>query len=185
MSGDAGAPCLAPAVKWQKTKRPLLGSHQRYLCRLHRAAHLVEDVNPLNVAGAARDAHADSIAQMAAQIKCTFTMDAAGVLSAAMTAIPKCAAEVMRRNGVGVDDIDVVIPHQPSINLLWKVAWDTGIPFQKFRTNMDRYANTSGATIPIVLNETLENGGIKKDDLVMFAAAGVGFTAGAALYRWH
>lgn len=115
----------------------------------------------------------------------TFTMDASGVLEAATTAIPRCVAEVTRRNGVSVEDIDVVIPHQPSINLLRKVAWDTGIPFQKFRTNMDRYANTAGATIPILLNETYESGGFKDEDLVMFAAAGAGFTAGAAIYRWH
>jgi 3-oxoacyl-[acyl-carrier-protein] synthase-3 len=50
---------------------------------------------------------------------------------------------------------------------------------------MHRYANTAGATIPIVLHETIEQRAVKAGDLLLFAAAGAGFTAGAALYRWH
>lgn len=115
----------------------------------------------------------------------TFTMDARGVYEAAAVAVPKCVNMVLQRNCLCADDVDVVIPHQPSINLLKRISSETGIPFQKFRTNMDRYANTCGATIPIILHETLESGAVKPSDLVMFAAAGAGFTAGAALYRWH
>lgn len=115
----------------------------------------------------------------------TFTMDARGVFEAAAFAIPRCVEGVMRRNGVSADEIDVVIPHQPSISLLRKISSEIGVPFGKFQTNMDRYANTAGATIPIVLHETHKQGRFKTDDLVLFAAAGAGITAGAALYRWH
>ena len=115
----------------------------------------------------------------------TFTMNAGDVLRLALDSIPKCAARVLARNGLTVDDIDIVVPHQPSINLLRKLSERTGIGFEKFSVNMDRYANTAGATIPIILHETLEGGKIKKDDLVFFAAAGAGFTAGAAILRWN
>ncbi|HDZ53414.1 hypothetical protein LCGC14_0043590 [marine sediment metagenome] len=115
----------------------------------------------------------------------TFTMNAGDVLNSALEAIPKCADRVLSRNGLSIDDISIVVPHQPSINLLKKLSERTGIGFEKFCMNMDRYANTAGATIPIILHETLESGKIRKDDLVFFAAAGAGFTAGAAILRWH
>ncbi len=115
----------------------------------------------------------------------TFTMQAGGVRVAAASAVPRCMKAVMERNHVAPDDIDIVIPHQPSITLLRELAERSGMPFERFRTNMDRYANTAGATIPILLHETVESGDVKPNDLIMFAAAGAGFTAGAALYRWH
>jgi 3-oxoacyl-[acyl-carrier-protein] synthase-3 len=115
----------------------------------------------------------------------TFTMNAGDVLKSALDAIPKCADRVLARNGLSTDDINIVVPHQPSINLLKKLSERTGIGFEKFCVNMDRYANTAGATIPIILHETLQSGKIKKDDLVFFAAAGAGFTAGAAILRWY
>ncbi|MFN3688647.1 3-oxoacyl-ACP synthase III family protein [Salinarimonas sp.] len=114
-----------------------------------------------------------------------FSMDAPGVLEAALDAVPLCVEAVLARNGLCAQDVDLVVPHQPSVNLLRKIAWRTGVPFQKFRTNMDRYANTAGATIPIALHESVQQGAIEEGDLVLFAAAGAGFTAGAAIHRWH
>lgn len=114
-----------------------------------------------------------------------FSMQAKGVIDAALYAVPRCVDAVTSRNGILPEDVDVVVPHQPSTNLLRNIAWRTGVPFQKFRTNMDRYANTAGATIPIVLHETLAQGAIRSGDLVLFASAGAGFTAGAAVHRWH
>jgi 3-oxoacyl-[acyl-carrier-protein] synthase III len=114
-----------------------------------------------------------------------FTMDARGVHDAALYAVSRCMRVLIERHKIDVDQIDAVIPHQPSITLLRRIAAENGIPFEKFRTNMDRYANTASATLPIVLHEAFSDGGMKTGDLVMFAAAGSGFTAGAALYRWH
>ena len=115
----------------------------------------------------------------------TFTMNAKEVFDAASSAIPHCVGRLMERNKLRVSDVDIVVPHQPSVTLLRNIASRTGVPYEKFRTNMARYANTAGATIPIVLHETVERGVVKLGDLLMFAAAGAGFTAGAALYRWH
>jgi 3-oxoacyl-[acyl-carrier-protein] synthase-3 len=58
------------------------------------------------------------------------------------------------------------------------------MPFEKVKTNMDRYANTSGGTIPIILDETLKHNELEKGDLLLFAAVGAGWTWGTALYKW-
>jgi len=58
------------------------------------------------------------------------------------------------------------------------------MPFEKVMTNMDRYANTSGATIPLVLDEVHKANRFKKNDLLLFAAVGAGWTWGTALYKW-
>jgi 3-oxoacyl-[acyl-carrier-protein] synthase-3 len=81
-------------------------------------------------------------------------MDAQGVMKVASHAIPICVDCLMKSNGLTANSINIVIPHQLSISLLRNVADKTGVPFSKFRTNMDHYTNTAGATIPIVLHET-------------------------------
>ena len=58
------------------------------------------------------------------------------------------------------------------------------MPFEKVKTNMERFANTSGGTIPIILDETLRNNELEKGDLLLFAAVGAGWTWGTALYKW-
>jgi len=58
------------------------------------------------------------------------------------------------------------------------------LPFEKVKTNMDRYANTSGGTIPIILDETLKENTFETGDLLLFAAVGAGWTWGTALYKW-
>lgn len=81
-------------------------------------------------------------------------------------------------------DIDILIPHQPSIRMLQKAADSLGIPFSRVATNMDRYANTSGATIPLLLDEVKRSGRVAPGNLGAFATVGSGWTWGAALYRW-
>ena len=58
------------------------------------------------------------------------------------------------------------------------------MPFEKVKTNMDRYANTSGGTIPILLDEVNKNNQFQKGDNLLFAAVGAGWTWGSALYKW-
>jgi len=77
-----------------------------------------------------------------------------------------------------------MIPHQPSIGILKKTAEIIGLPFSKVMTNMDKYANTSGGTIPILLDEVVRSGKVKKDDIILFAAVGAGWTYGAAVIKW-
>ena len=81
-------------------------------------------------------------------------------------------------------DIDFLIPHQPSIRILQKTAEILGLPWEKVMTNMDKYANTSGGTIPILLDEVNRSGKLKKGNVVLFAAVGSGWTYGASILKW-
>ena len=113
-----------------------------------------------------------------------FQMDGKAVFNSATQALPKAINQVLEDTGLVVDDIDIMIPHQPSIRILQKTAEIIGLPFEKVMTNMDKYANTSAGTIPILLDEVNKSGKIKKGDIVLFAAVGSGWTYGASIIKW-
>jgi 3-oxoacyl-[acyl-carrier-protein] synthase-3 len=77
-----------------------------------------------------------------------------------------------------------VIPHQPSIRVLKRTADILEIPFGKIKKNMDRFANTASATVPLLLDQVNRAGEIHTGDTVVFAAVGSGWTWGAAVYTW-
>lgn len=113
-----------------------------------------------------------------------FQMNGKEVYKAAIDLVPKCILEILKKNDLTIDEIKFLLPHQPSIKILQEIAKQVNLPFEKVKTNMDRYANTSGATIPIILDETLKNNEFKNGDLLLFAAVGAGWTWGTALYKW-
>lgn len=113
-----------------------------------------------------------------------FKMNGGEVFKSATKVLPDAINIVLKNSGLTIDDVDYLIPHQPSINILKVTAEKLGLPFEKVMTNMDRYANTSGGTIPILLDETLKSGKIKKGNIVVFAAVGAGWTWGAAVIKW-
>lgn len=113
-----------------------------------------------------------------------FQMNGKSVFASATKALPKAINQVLGDTGLVIDDIDIMIPHQPSIRILQKTAEIIGLPFEKVMTNMDKYANTSGGTIPILLDELNKKGKLKKGDIVLFAAVGSGWTFGASIIKW-
>lgn len=113
-----------------------------------------------------------------------FTMNGRAVFETGSTVLTSAIREVVTRNGYRLDDIASFVPHQPSIRLLRRTAELLEVPFDRFHHNMDRYANTSGGTIPLLLDEVNRAGLLKRDDLVVFAAVGSGWTWGASIYRW-
>lgn len=113
-----------------------------------------------------------------------FKMNGRTVFNSATEVLPKAIKQVLEDTGLTADDIDIMIPHQPSIRILKETAKILGIPFEKVMHNMDRYANTSGATIPLLLDECNKAGKLKKNDIVLFAAVGSGWTYGAAIIKW-
>lgn len=113
-----------------------------------------------------------------------FQMDGKAVFKSAVEVLPKAINQVLEDTGLTIDDIDLMIPHQPSIKILIKAAEILGLPFEKVMHNMERYANTSGGTIPLLLDETSKAGKIKKGDNILFAAVGSGWTYGAAIIKW-
>lgn len=114
-----------------------------------------------------------------------FQMDGRAVFDSAVSVLPKAISQVLSDTGLSIGDIDLMIPHQPSIKILRKTAEIIGLPFEKVMTNMDKYANTSGGTIPILLDEVRKSGKIKSGNIVLFAAVGSGWTYGAAIIKWE
>lgn len=98
--------------------------------------------------------------------------------------LPQAILQVLKDAGMTIDDVDYLIPHQPSIAILRKTAEILGLPFEKVMTNMDRYANTSGGTIPILLDEVNRAGKLKPGNIILFAAVGSGWTWGASIMKW-
>ena len=113
-----------------------------------------------------------------------FQMNGKAVFETAIRVLPIAIEHVLKEANLKIEDIDYMIPHQPSINILKKTAEIIGLPFSKVMTNMDKYANTSGGTIPIMLDEVYKSGRIKKDNLILFASVGSGWTYGASIFKW-
>lgn len=113
-----------------------------------------------------------------------FTMAGNDVYATATKVLPESINTVLKESHLSINDVTFMIPHQPSIGILKKTAEIIGLPFEKVMTNMDKYANTSGGTIPILLDEVVRAGRIMKDDIILFAAVGAGWTYGAAVIKW-
>lgn len=113
-----------------------------------------------------------------------FQMNGRAVYEVGTEVLPKAINQVLTDTGLNITDIDLMIPHQPSIKILQKTAEKIGLPFEKVMINMDKYANTSGGTIPLLLDELNRSGKIKKGNIILFAAVGSGWTYGASIIKW-
>lgn len=98
--------------------------------------------------------------------------------------MPEAVRTALAHNELTVDDIDVLIPHQANDRISLMVAKNLGIPVEKVVRNIDRYGNTTAASIAIALDESVKEGRIKPGSLVALTAFGSGYTWGAALIRW-
>lgn len=115
--------------------------------------------------------------------KAYFHMDGRGIYNGATSSVPKAINALLTKNNFSIEDIDLLIPHQPSIGILKSIAHQIGLPFEKVMTNMDKYANTSGGTIPIALHEAIQQGRLDKAKYIIFAGVGSGMAWGTALYK--
>ena len=113
-----------------------------------------------------------------------FQMNGKAVYETATEVLPMAINQVLNDTGLTINDIDYLVPHQPSIAILKKTAEILNLPWEKVMTNMDKYANTSGGTIPILLDEMKRAGKLKKGNLILFAAVGSGWTYGASILKW-
>lgn len=91
---------------------------------------------------------------------------------------------LLAKHGVKPEEVRLLIPHQANRRIIVATAERLGMPLDRVVINLDKYGNTTAATIPLATNDALEQGQLKKGDLVMFAAVGAGYTAGASLWRW-
>jgi 3-oxoacyl-[acyl-carrier-protein] synthase-3 len=111
-------------------------------------------------------------------------MDGKEVFRHAVTRMPQAVHAALAANDLRAEDIDLLVPHQANLRISQMVQRRLGLPDDKVVNNIDRYGNTTAATIPIALSEAVEAGRVRRGDLVCLVAFGSGFTWGSALVRW-
>jgi 3-oxoacyl-[acyl-carrier-protein] synthase III len=106
------------------------------------------------------------------------------VFRQAVTRFPEVIREALDTHGLSPADLDLFIPHQANQRISQMVAMGLGLPDEKLFSNIERYGNTTAASIPIALSEAIEAGKVRNGSLVCLAAFGAGFTWASALIRW-
>ncbi len=91
---------------------------------------------------------------------------------------------LLEKSGVEPSQVAAMIPHQANRRIISAAAERLGMPCDRVVVNIEKYGNTTAATIPLATRDAYQEGRIKKGDLVVFAAVGAGFTVGANLWRW-
>jgi 3-oxoacyl-[acyl-carrier-protein] synthase-3 len=97
--------------------------------------------------------------------------------------MPEVVREIVARNGFSLDDVSLLIAHQANLRICEAVQKQLQLPNERVYNNIQKYGNTTAATIPIAYDECRRAGRIKKGDLVCFVGLGAGFHWGAALMR--
>jgi len=111
-------------------------------------------------------------------------MNGQNVFKHAVVRFPQVIKEALDQNGYQAADLDLLIPHQANLRISQYVQQKMGLPDHKVFNNIQRYGNTTAASVPIALSEAVEHGRIKRGDLVCLAAFGSGFTWASALLKW-
>ena len=106
------------------------------------------------------------------------------VFKAAVRSMAEAADQAMLRAGLTADDIDLFVPHQANVRIIEATARYANVPMEKVYVNVDRYGNMSSATIPVALDEAVEQGRIRPGSHVLTVAFGAGFTWAASVLRW-
>ncbi len=149
------------------------------------SAHIFADgagVPMLNIpaGGTAEPASARTVAEKRHFVK----MQGKPVFTNAVKNISRSSQIALESAGYRADQVDVVVAHQANLRILESVAERVGIPLSKFFLNIMKYGNTSSASIPIALDEALEQGKVKPGDLLLLSALGAGLSWGAAVVRY-
>jgi 3-oxoacyl-[acyl-carrier-protein] synthase-3 len=110
--------------------------------------------------------------------------DGGAVFKYAVRKMAEVCEKILERNGFKGSDLDAFIPHQANRRIITATADRLGLSADKVIINIDRYGNTTAGTIPLAMNTAIEEGKLKKGDLVLLASVGAGFTVGATLLRW-
>jgi 3-oxoacyl-[acyl-carrier-protein] synthase III len=111
--------------------------------------------------------------------------DGQAVYKFAVRKMAEATLKVLERNGVTGSDLGCFIPHQANKRIITSTAERLGMDEDRVIINIDKYGNTSAGTIPLAMETAIEEGKLKKGDLVLLSAVGAGFTVGAALLRWE
>jgi 3-oxoacyl-[acyl-carrier-protein] synthase III len=110
--------------------------------------------------------------------------DGQAVFKYAVRKMGDACEKVLKRNGISAGDIDCFIPHQANKRIINATAERVGLRPESVVINIDRFGNTTAGTIPLAMQTAVDEGRLKKGDLVLLASVGAGFTVGATLLRW-
>lgn len=134
----------------------------------------------ISAGGSKRPADAKSVEERAHCIR----MNGREVFKSAVRVMETVAREMMEQHNLTPDQINLVIPHQANIRIIESLASSLKVPMERVYVNLDRYGNTSSASIPLALDEARRAGRIKPGDLTLLVAFGAGLTYGSTLIRW-
>ena len=111
-------------------------------------------------------------------------MNGREIFKFAVKIFPETVAKSLEKANLKMDDIDLIIPHQANIRIIESISKRLNQPLDKFFVNLDKYGNTSAATIPIALDEASKQGRISKGDKVIMVGFGGGLTYGSCIVEW-
>lgn len=106
------------------------------------------------------------------------------VFKFAVRKMQELSEELLKRHGISPSEVKLLIPHQANRRIIEATAERLGLGRDRYVINIDKYGNTTAATIPLATRDAVTGGRLKKGDLVLFAAVGAGYTAGVSLWRW-
>jgi 3-oxoacyl-[acyl-carrier-protein] synthase-3 len=110
--------------------------------------------------------------------------DGQAVFKYAVRKMYEVCRDLLARNGLTVDDVAIMIPHQANLRIINGAGDRLGLPPEKVMINIDAYGNTTAGTLPLATRDAIHQGRLKKGDLVLYAVVGAGYTVGAGLWRW-
>jgi len=168
--GDAaGAAVLQPVSEGRGILASVLGSEGAGGCHLHTPA-----------GGSRRPTTPETVEQGLHYIH----MNGSEVFKFAVRVMNEATVQVLEKAGLTVADIDLLVPHQANIRIIDNAKKRLEIPEEKVVVNLDRYGNTSSASIPVALCEALDEGRVKDGDLLVFVSFGAGLVWGSVALRW-
>jgi 3-oxoacyl-[acyl-carrier-protein] synthase-3 len=112
-------------------------------------------------------------------------MNGKEIFKTAVRVMGQASTDIIEQVGYTADDLDLVIPHQANMRIIESLAKRLKIPMEKFHNNLDRFGNTSAASVPIALDEAYRAGRIKSGDLILLVAFGAGLTWASTLIKWQ
>jgi 3-oxoacyl-[acyl-carrier-protein] synthase-3 len=131
----------------------------------------------------AEGAHAGLLAVPRGPRSC-IQMKGREIFKIAVREMEDAAREILEQHGLAATSIACVIPHQANLRIIESLAQYLGLPLERFVVNLDRYGNTSAASIPLALDEARRSGRVRPGDTTLLVAFGAGLTYGSALVRW-
>ena len=111
-------------------------------------------------------------------------MNGKEIFKLAVRVMEQASQQILDQYGFTTDDVDLVIPHQANMRIIESLAKRMNIPMERFHNNLDRYGNTSAASVGIALDEAIRTGRLQSGNLLLLVAFGAGLTWGASLVKW-